>query len=41
MQMQTYFIFIENIIMWRECSGDSTIDYALSFQESSGCQQIW
>lgn len=33
--------FVENIIMWREISETHETDYALSFQEAVGCNQIW
>ena len=42
-----YFVLIcctENIIMWRELNDNpnqTDTDYALSFQEAAGCNQIW
>ena len=33
--------FVETIILWKEYSQTLNIDYALSFQEALGCQDIW
>jgi hypothetical protein len=32
---------VENIILWKEYCQTRNIDYALSFQEPAGCQEIW
>ncbi len=34
-------VHIETIILWKEYSQTLNIDYALSFQEALGCQDIW
>eukprot|EP01033_Poteriospumella_lacustris_P009683 gene9683-6929_t len=31
----------ETIILWKEYSQTRNIDYALSFQEATGCQDVW
>lgn len=32
----------ESLILWKECiSCTSNVDYALSFQDSEGCADIW
>ena len=38
-----YFCFdkTETIILWKEYEEPRSIDYALSFQEALGCQDIW
>lgn len=39
--LQSAQFISENIIMWRELDGVAEKDYALSFQEPSGCLFIW
>ena len=39
----TFVTITDNIIMWREvdANGGMGLDYALSFQEATGCTAIW